>query len=186
MDELVELGPEERRARLERAVAEGDVRAGEVEQALRIVGRLDAVKVMTIPGLSGGRVSYAAGLDEGPEAVSAEETAHQSEVVRSGGRHARAARRAAIDIAAETMGFQGEPGGIAAEVTARPSRTVAAAHMRKAGRAVGGSPRRRRMRRAAAARGSRIRTALEPVAQPVTGKPDAAEEQWPSIAWLRP
>lgn len=49
LDDLIELNPEERRLRMDQAVAEGDVRASEVEQALRLVTRLDALRVMTIP-----------------------------------------------------------------------------------------------------------------------------------------
>jgi len=46
---LLELDPEERSGRLEIAVATGDVRADEVDEALRLVHRLDELRVMTIP-----------------------------------------------------------------------------------------------------------------------------------------
>lgn len=49
LDELLELDPEERPGRLEIAVATGDVRADEVDEALRLVHRLDELRVMTIP-----------------------------------------------------------------------------------------------------------------------------------------
>lgn len=47
LDELLELDPSQWQARLELAVAAGHVRAGEVEETLRLVHRLDAVRVMT-------------------------------------------------------------------------------------------------------------------------------------------
>jgi hypothetical protein len=47
LDELLELEPSQRQARLELAVAAGHVRAKEVEETLRLVHRLDALRVMT-------------------------------------------------------------------------------------------------------------------------------------------
>ena len=49
LDELPELDPETRRSRLEQAVAAGDVRLDEVDSALRLVQRLEALSVFTIP-----------------------------------------------------------------------------------------------------------------------------------------
>ncbi len=49
LDELIDVPPEDRRIHLYRAVAEGDVRAREVEQALRLVSRLDSLRQMEIP-----------------------------------------------------------------------------------------------------------------------------------------
>ena len=49
LDELLAMDPNDRRGRLDVAVVAGDVRADEVESALRLVGRLDALRVMTIP-----------------------------------------------------------------------------------------------------------------------------------------
>lgn len=49
LDELLGLEPAERRQRLQQAVVAGDVRPGEVDQALRLVARLDAVRIMTLP-----------------------------------------------------------------------------------------------------------------------------------------
>jgi hypothetical protein len=47
LDELLELDPSQRQARLELAVAAGDVRATEVEEALRLAHRLDSLRVMS-------------------------------------------------------------------------------------------------------------------------------------------
>jgi hypothetical protein len=49
LDELLELDPEARPGRLQIAVAAGDVRGDEVDEALRLVHRLDELRVMTIP-----------------------------------------------------------------------------------------------------------------------------------------
>lgn len=48
LDELLGLDPSERRGRLELAVAAGDLQVDEVDTALRMVQRLDALRVMTI------------------------------------------------------------------------------------------------------------------------------------------
>jgi hypothetical protein len=65
LDELLEVEPADRLTRLQEAVAAGDVRANEVDQALRLVERLDALRVMTIPHVAGGfRAAHAADLLE--------------------------------------------------------------------------------------------------------------------------
>ena len=53
LDELPELDPAARRSRLDQAVAAGDVRSDEVESALRLVQRLEALSVFTIPPMGG-------------------------------------------------------------------------------------------------------------------------------------
>jgi hypothetical protein len=79
LDELLEVEPADRPTRLQEAVAAGDVRANEVDQALRLVERLDALRVMTIPHVAGGfRAAHAAdllevgGADQLPEAPASE------------------------------------------------------------------------------------------------------------------
>jgi hypothetical protein len=65
LDELLAMDPNDRRGRLDVAVVAGDVRKDEVESALRLVGRLDALRVMTIPPsgrLPGGIVPIGEGL----------------------------------------------------------------------------------------------------------------------------
>jgi hypothetical protein len=54
LDELLALDPAERRGRLDLAVTAGDVKPDEVEEALKLVQRLDVLRVMTIP--SSGRL----------------------------------------------------------------------------------------------------------------------------------
>jgi hypothetical protein len=73
LDELLELDPAERRGRLDIAVAAGDVRRSEVEEALRLIQRLDGLRVMTVP--SAGRLPggyLAAGEHEGVDDVAGE------------------------------------------------------------------------------------------------------------------
>jgi hypothetical protein len=48
LDELMALDPAAREARLDEAIATGDVKPQEKDTALRLVGRLDAIRVMTI------------------------------------------------------------------------------------------------------------------------------------------
>jgi hypothetical protein len=72
LDELLEVDSADRRRRLDEAVAAGDVRAGEVEQALRLVARLDALRVMTIPHVNGGlRPGSESGLESEAESEDA-------------------------------------------------------------------------------------------------------------------
>lgn len=49
IDELLDIAPEERRQRLDLAVAAGDIHKNEVDGALQLVQRLDALRAMTIP-----------------------------------------------------------------------------------------------------------------------------------------
>ena len=65
LDELLAMEPDARRGRLDTAVVAGDVREDEVESALRMVSRLDALRVMTVPPsrrLPGGIVPISEGL----------------------------------------------------------------------------------------------------------------------------
>jgi hypothetical protein len=182
LDDLIELNPEERRLRMDRAVAEGDVRAGEVEEALRVVARLDALRVMTIPGAR----------DEAPSIGATTEGPHESvsvEAVKKPSKRAR--RQVAIEVKPELIDVP------VREVGAwRRNRAIAReAAVRKAVRAIGGSPRRRRLRLTASVQ---ARTpAVAAVSDEMAGAPDAPfaiasapetkpEEQWPSISWLRP
>jgi len=63
LDELIEIEPVDRPSRLQEAVTAGDVRASEVDQALRLVDRLDALRVMSIPHVDGGFRGAAHGTD---------------------------------------------------------------------------------------------------------------------------
>ncbi len=188
LEDLIDLTPEERLLRMDRAVADGDVRAEEVDQAIRLVGRLDALRVMTIPGPRGAATATdVAKPDQLPEPSESVTTTTPRKLSR------RARRRAAIAVTPELI----EASRRAAVAPIRHSNARDAA-VRKANRAIG-SPRRRRLRFAAAL------AAMNPAAlpAPITAPADASEasevafamaavadtrqeEQWPNIAWLRP
>ncbi|MGD0018179.1 MAG: hypothetical protein ABSD62_02910 [Candidatus Limnocylindrales bacterium] len=182
LDDLIELTPEERRLRMDLAVAEGDVRAGEVEQALRLISRLDALRVMTIPGTREAAPSIGAKADE-PTGLAPLEAVNEPPK--------RARRRVAIDVTPEPLGAR-----VPEAVLPRRNRSIAReVAVRKASRAIGGSPRRRRLRLAASVRAQAPTRAA--ISAEVAGPADAqlavapapeasSEEQWPSISWLRP
>jgi hypothetical protein len=203
LDELIELAPEDRQQRMNQAVAEGDVRAGEVEQALRLVGRLEALRIMTIPG-HGSAAPAGANQPEPEPEVQSEPTAatgtasdpapRRKPTARFDGgarRSRKPRRRVAVEISRKLE-------ELAAVQTAPRATLTRDAAVRRAGRAIGGSPRRRRLRQAAAPCGERVSApavaavldrelvasaasmAMVVVSQPV------ADEQWPSIDWLRP
>jgi hypothetical protein len=100
LDELLEIAPADRARRLEEAVAAGDVRAAEVEQALRLVDRLDAVRVMATPHPDGGpKAANASDLEiDAPseDTAPAPITSTESEPTISAGRVAKAKERRAI------------------------------------------------------------------------------------------
>ena len=188
LDDLIDLNPEERRLRMDRAVAEGDVRAGEVEQALRIVARLDALRVMRIPGVRDEAPSINATTQAPPEPLALEAVTKPAP---------SASRRVAIEVAPESIDIPLPGGG-----STRRGRAIARqAAIRKAVRAIGVSPRRRRLRLAASAQVRTPAVAAAPddmaaVPDEMAGAPDApfalvaapetgSEEQWPDISWLR-
>ena len=181
LDDLIELSPEDRRLRMDQAVAEGDVQAGEVEQALLLISRLDALRVMTVPGTRQAASSIAAEANEPAGLARLEPVSKPSK---------RARRRVAIQVSEPVEARAPEAAG-----SRRNRSTAQEAAVRKASRAIGGSPRRRRLRlEASALAKTRETNALSaetaaaadgPVAvapAPGTG----SEEQWPSISWLRP
>lgn len=181
LDDLIDLNPEERRLRMDRAVAEGDVRAGEVEQALRIVARLDALRVMRIPGVRDETPSVNATTQASPEPLALQAVTKPAP---------SASRRVAIEVVPESIDIPVSGAGASPR-----SRAIAReAALRKAVRAIGGSPRRRRLRLAASAQSRTPAAAALPdemaaastapfalVAAPET----RPEERRPDISWLR-
>ena len=190
LEDLIDLTPEERLQRMDRAVADGDVRAEEVDQAIRLVGRLDALRVMTIPGPRG-----AATATDGPKPDQLPEPRESASTTTTRKLSRRARRRAAIAVTPELI----EASRRTAVAPMRHSSTREAAG-RKANRAIG-SPRRRRLRFAAAlaARTPAVAALSARVAVPAEASEASEvafalaavadtkqEEQWPNIAWLRP
>ena len=175
LDELFELDPAARRRRLDQAVAVGDVRPDEVDSALRLVQRLDALSVFAT-GPTGGRPNKATSTDE-----------------RSGRGKGRA------------TASRGLPATVPGATSAK---TPAGSRKRKPLTApIGSGPERARRRPASAAMptnapeaASRLvgedraapsgSTAIPlPGPMPVHGEPvreSSPDENWPSIAWLKP
>jgi hypothetical protein len=118
MDELTDLDPTERRIRLNRAVADGDIRGDEMDVLLRTVGRLDELKVMAIPSR----------FNRWPaeELIGASVTEMHLAVPAA---RARARSRVAIDVAPEPQIRSSRPGlrvAAARKVVARRPVTVGA------------------------------------------------------------
>jgi hypothetical protein len=115
LDELLAMDPNDRRGRLDVAVVAGDVRKDEVESALRLVGRLDALRVMTIPPsgrLPGGIVPIGEGL-------LARHAALEAELASEAGNGAADGERAADGNGAAATA---ESGGGHAALTTRSGR----------------------------------------------------------------
>jgi hypothetical protein len=198
LDELIELTPDERRLRMDRAVTEGDIRPEEVAQALRLVERLDALRAMAIPGPRSEEAPVVANTEEPVEPEPAKPAVKLS-------RHAR--RRAGLKATTAVI----DP--VRRSATQRGNRAIARdAAAQSAMRAVGGSPRRRGPRFAASASASGSAAAaadlagaaasrsgqlvaataadgsvgVDPGLAVATPSEARSEEQWPSISWLRP
>lgn len=177
LDELLALDPGARRGRLEVAVTAGDVRADEVDSALRLVGRLDALRVMTIPASER--------LPGGVSPITGRVVAHAYRV------RAAEEARAAAEVEAH-----GEPASPDAAHTAQtepgPGRGSPA---RLATRSGSRSSRRRRRRHTEVKVGARARLVASIAADATQAPSDASapatgnaarDEVWPSIEWLRP
>jgi hypothetical protein len=183
LDELLELDQGQRQARLELAVAAGQVRPDEVEETLRLVHRLEGLSVMTFhpwsQRASGEAPAEAVDILAGPCKPSAV---------------AQATGTVATAFATIPVVTDQEPGRSLPDSAAGPLEAVMAP-----GWLIGGelaarrvrvgsySSRQRRLRLLAAGSGSSSEAAslsggnLDPYA----GE-DAVEPAWPDISWLRP
>ena len=149
LDELPELDPAARRGRLDQAVAAGDVRPDEVESALRMVQRLEALSVFTIPPIGGRPGPTTPSIDRpdaepGAVAVSVDllaigsgaaraeaarrRVARDRPALRTGaaphssrGRRGRAAPRGITAVPLAAVPVQGDPAPDAARVESGPS-----------------------------------------------------------------
>lgn len=172
LDELLELQPEDRPARLEAAVAVGDVRADEVDSALRMVHRLDQLRVMKVPPSArfpGGIVPVIefpvvdqAAAD--PEPDVARRRRKQLPMSQDEGRAGTPVKPPVVSV------------DIVEAATLRITADLAAARKARLGAR---SSRQRRLR-AAANQAPQREPAIVAVAE------SSHEEAWPSIEWLRP
>lgn len=157
LDELLALGPNERRVPLDVAVEAGDVRADEVESALRLVHRLDVLRVMTVPPsgrLPGGIVP----------------------VVERRLRDADPAKtnHAEIDSSAEQAAL--EASGSGATLGSGPVAIATRSGRRSS----------RRRRRAPMTADLPVMVTVEVAVEAEVEVAQVAPENWPSIEWLRP
>lgn len=196
LDELLTLDAVNRRYRLDAAVAAHELRAEEVEPALRLVDRLDRLREMRVP--LGGHLPGRQNLP--PEPQAADRTLSASNAV------AADTRPESGDDLASAVG-ESTPIGIAVIADPDPDPVdtwlgsvdmpldaIEAVSQLKAGRRVRrGRPGARgpgTVRRRARAAGHTVPAGATVVAEMAAARvamtDPAADENWPSIAWLRP
>jgi hypothetical protein len=197
LDELFALKPAERRSRLDRAVAAGEVHADEVDSTLRLVGRLDALRVFTIhpnaPEVATAATDDATAAREplpvgtenenaaGPETKTPALAVAQPVVHMTPWSVAALPRRKRVGVPvvpdADEARHWSDTAAIPLDALEAASRLVA--HDKAS----------LRLRRAAAAPSQAPQTQAEtdlPAAISIETAEPAGDENWPSIAWLRP
>jgi hypothetical protein len=181
LDELLSLDSVGRAERLEVALAAGDIRSDEVDEALRLVHMLDAVRVMTVP-LFGRFPGGVEPITEHPLRA-AEESAAAEPIVAAGKKSASSSRtpkRVGLTVVVGGAPTRRDPVLVSLD-TAAVSNQHAALDLAalKAGSGARSS-RRRRLR-------SRIADVTWPALVPGgTAATAATEPSEPSIEWLRP
>jgi hypothetical protein len=181
LDELFALDPAERRNRLDRAVAAGEVHASEVDSTLKLVQRLDALSVFTLhpaapaaDPASDTATAEPAVADPEPQPVAIAEP-----VVHDAPRDTAArARRSpvGVPVVADTEDARRwlDTADMPLDALEAASRLVA---RDRAARRPGRTP---------AAPETPESTTVMPVGISIEPAEPAADENWPSIAWLRP
>jgi len=147
LDELIEIEPVDRPSRLQEAVTAGDVRASEVDQALRLVDRLDALRVMSIPHVDGGFRGAAHGTDTETVVGRAEAPVVAADV--------ESAPAEAPFVAADVLSAAAEAQPAAADVESAPAEAEVRADAVSADRIV-----RSRERRLVARKGSKAKAGV--------------------------
>ncbi|MFI5259856.1 MAG: hypothetical protein ACHQ01_09660 [Candidatus Limnocylindrales bacterium] len=191
LDELLELDPSQRQARLELAVAAGHVRANELEETLRLVRRLDALRVMTFKPSS--ELASGEALPEAVLALAAPKPAAAPKVRKARVPVARATRPVAPDYAIIRVVADQEPGRSLPESWAVPIEVVLAASQlidrdlaARRFRTGSFSSRQRRLRLLAVGGRSYSEAASLPDGTPDHhARDDGAEPSRPDISWLR-
>lgn len=206
LDELFGMEPARRRGRLDQAVAAGEVKAGEVDSTLQYVARLDALRVFTI---------HPDGAEADPAAEPGDGTAEPGRmpIVAVEKSTAEVETRPSVVADAEPVrhrapGAAPRPRRKRVDVPVDPdpeqaSRWMAAAAMpldalEAASRLVARDKAARKPRRASvASTGGGLRAVIVdqskkpaqaelPVSSSIEPAEPAADENWPSIGWLRP
>ena len=197
LDELFALEPDERRSRLDRAVAAGEVHANEVDSTLRLVGRLDALRVLTLhPNAPDVATAVTDDSTAAPESIPA--GTENENVARAGAttpavavaepRVHRTPRSVAARPRRKRVGVAVVPDTDEArrwlDTAAMPLDAL-----ESASRLVARDKAAHRPRRAGAAPSQAPETRTEtdlPAAISIEPAAPAGDENWPSIAWLRP
>jgi hypothetical protein len=196
LDDLMGLDASERRERLDGAVALGVVQADEVESTLRMIERLDALRVFTIRPHHEELVpepAPAAETSAGPEicvAAAGEQTPAPRARAASPRRRVKSAACSSTEAAPTQAKRWLAAASMPMDAIESASRLVARDRVSRKAGAAAVAPRPRRVRSSPAEH-------PEPVALPVVVQrasvPVMAEsaepsrdESWPSIAWLRP
>ena len=166
LDELLELSPDERPARLEGAVAAGDIRADEVHAVLALVKRLDALSVMTpypVSGTPGGVAPEAtAGLPVSQRTTTAKRPTARKPTARKPAARAVAATPAQKPAAAKPKTARKSVAPAAATPAEEPSTA-----------------------KPAAARKSATSAAATPAQEPAAAKPKTARKSAHAVAATR-
>ncbi len=119
LGELLELDPNQRQAFVDRAVAAGDVRRGEVEEVLRIAHRLEGLRVMTLDPSSGRTSGHdpvsAADAMPASDRQASDRPARADRVWKARAPRGRAARRRTRDYVAIRVAVDTHTGEPAAE-----------------------------------------------------------------------
>jgi hypothetical protein len=198
LDELLDLDPADRQGRLDIAIAAGDIRPNEVEYALRMVHRLEALRVMTIPSsayLPGGIVSVIerqTAVETEAEPLAGDLLLESAEADLAETPHSEATT-ISIFVEPEPASSWLPSAPLPIDAVEAASRLIARdlaarrALPRKTPPGVRSS-RRRRMHMTAST-GSRPLRMSESIEEPEIADRVAvaqAEENWPSIGWLRP
>jgi hypothetical protein len=193
LDELLELDQSQRQARLELAVAAGHVRPDEAEETLRLVHRLEGLRVLTFQPLSG-RTSGEALLEAVDAPVAPGKPAAVPEVRKARVAVARPTQPVTPTSATIRLLHDQEPtrslpesstGPI--EVAMTPGWLIGSELAASRVRTGSFSSRQRRLRLlAAGSRSSSEAASLSDGDFAPHAIEDPAEPIWPDISWLRP
>jgi hypothetical protein len=192
LDELLELDPGQRQARLELAVAAGHVRAGEVEETLRLVHRLDALRVMTF--YTSSELTAGDALPEPARALAIPgNSAGAPKARKTSLLVSRATGPVATDYATIRVNADQEPGRslpesseVLVEVDLAAGRLTDSELAARRFRTGSFSSRQRRLRLLVAGSRSSSGAALSDGTLNDHAREDAAERGGPDISWLRP
>ena len=184
LDELLELSPDERPARLEGAVAAGDIRADEVHAVLALVKRLDALSVMTpypVSGTPGGVAPEAtAGLPVSQRTTTAKRPTARKPTARRPAARAVAATPAQKPAAAKPKTARKSVAPAAATPAEEPSTAKPAAARKSATSAVAAS-----VQKPSAAKPKTVRKSVAPAAASKPRKSGGAQLPAPESATNR-